>query len=144
MAYVIQPAFTSSPNTKLGVSSTFSAPGVFTSLTTTADQGINNLKNLLLTRIGERYNQPTFGSNLTNIIFEPITDSLYEDITESISQPVATWLPYIEITNIAITTALDDPSLEYYMRISITVIINNIETEPITIFATEAGQIIIE
>ena len=144
MAYVIQQASTTSLNTKLGVSSTFSAPGVFTSLTTSVDQGINNLKNLLLTRIGERYNQPTFGSNLTNIIFEPITDLLYEDISESIAQPVATWLPYIEITNIEITTALDDPLLEYYMRISITVIINNIETEPITIFATEAGQIIIE
>ena len=46
--------------------------GFFPRAKTLTDQAYSNLKNLLLTRKGERLGQPTFGSDLWNIIFEQI------------------------------------------------------------------------
>ena len=43
----------------------------FTPLYLTTDQAYENLKTLLLTRKGERYHQPNFGTRLLNILFEP-------------------------------------------------------------------------
>lgn len=144
MGYVIQPVVSSIPNIQLGISSTFGAPGVFTPLTTTTEQGLNNLKNLLLTRIGERYNMPTFGCNLSSIIFQPITEFIKQDIIDSITSAVSNWLPYINIESIDIKTVIDDPTLEYYIYVSLTISINGIQTQPIIIFATESGQMIVQ
>lgn len=144
MAYVIQPAVQNNIDTKLGISLSFSSPGVFTSLTSTVEQATNNLKNLLLTKIGERYHQPTFGTRLMNIVFQPSDDETKQDIADVITQPVNFWLPYIDIESIDVTTHLDDPSIEYHMIISITYRVNNIETNPIIIFVGETGQVTIE
>ena len=43
---------------------------------TTFDQSRSNLKNLLLTKKGERVLQPNFGSGLQDLLFEPIDDEL--------------------------------------------------------------------
>lgn len=144
MAYVIQPALQNNVDTKLGISLSFGRPGVFTSLTSTTEQATNNLKNLLLTKIGERYHQPTFGTRLMNIVFQPSDDQVKQDVSEAILQPVSFWLPYINIETIDVTTHLDDPSIQYHMIISITYTVNGIETNPIIIFVGETGQVTIE
>ena len=66
------------PDIGLGVDLSFNNAGIFKTLYVTGDQVKSNLKNLLLTRPGERYNQVTFGCNLLNILFEPNTDSIKE------------------------------------------------------------------
>lgn len=144
MGYLIQPVVTTSPNNKLGVASSYNQPGVFNSITNSVTQGGENLKNLLLTRIGERYNQPTFGCNLSNIIFEPITEFIKQDIYDDIINAVSTWLPYVAIDEIVIKTVQDDPGLEYYIHVQITATINNIQLDPIIVYATESGQLIVE
>ena len=70
MGYKIQPVQTNSAvdNTALGVEINFNGPGVFVPVYSTDQQALNNLKNLLLTRIGERYDNPAYGTNLLNII----------------------------------------------------------------------------
>jgi phage baseplate assembly protein W len=68
-----------------------------------------NLVNLLLTRMGERLNHPTFGSTLWNIIFEPNNaEILKEDIEESILNAVSNWMQYILIKEIIITEHPED------------------------------------
>lgn len=59
-----------------------------------------NLKNLLLTKPGERVMLPDFGVGLQSIIFNNQHDSLQADITYRIEKQVATYLPFIVIDNI--------------------------------------------
>ena len=82
MGYKIQPVQTNLAvdNTALGVEINFNGPGVFVPVYSTDQQSLNNLKNLLLTRIGERYDNPTYGTNLLNIIFQPNVEELKSDI----------------------------------------------------------------
>ena len=55
-----------------------------------------NLRNLLLTRVGERVMQPDFGTTLHNVLFEPMDDEQFEEkLTGSITDKVELWLPYI-------------------------------------------------
>ena len=46
----------------------------------TSDQVESNLKNLLLTKKGERLLQPNFGTNLHNLLFEPNDEELEQKI----------------------------------------------------------------
>ena len=74
--------------------------GKFKSTYTTTDQARTNLKNLLLTIKGERVFQPDFGTNLYNILFEPNTEFLRENIKEEIKSSISKWTPYINLENI--------------------------------------------
>ena len=52
------------------------------------DQTLENLKNLLLTRKGERFYQPFFGSDLLEILFEPNISELKQEIQEIKTKPI--------------------------------------------------------
>jgi phage baseplate assembly protein W len=144
MAYVIQPTLQSNPDTKLGIALTFGNSGVFTSLSETTAQAANNLKNLLLTRIGERYHEPTFGTTLMNIVFQPSDDEIKQDIYDAITTPVSFWLPYINIDSIDVVTPLDDPSVDYHLMITITYSVSGIVVDPLKILVEENGSVEIE
>ena len=105
------------------------------------DQTLENLKNLLLTRKGERFYQPLFGSDLLEILFEPNLSELKEEIQEIITEPINFWLPYVNIESIDIVTAEDDPTLNHVMKISINVSINDFETETITFTVDDNGAL---
>ena len=53
----------------------------------TKDQAKSNIKNLLLTKRGERILQPEFGSGLQSLLFEPNVDDLEGRIEDTISPP---------------------------------------------------------
>ena len=80
---------------------------------TLTDQAYSNLKNLLLTRKGERLGQPTFGSDLWNIIFEQITEDIGDSVEQSVREAVDYWLPYITINNVFTTTDGSNPNTLY-------------------------------
>ena len=61
------------------------------------DAAITNLKNLLLTRKGERVNHPQFGTNLQDYLFEPNYQVLRDAVGTEIRDAVEVWLPYIVI-----------------------------------------------
>ena len=63
-------------------------------------QSRHNLKNLLLTHVGERVAQPEFGSKLRELVFEQINDELPVKIEEEVKRAVSTWLPYININEV--------------------------------------------
>lgn len=108
------------PNVSIGIKLPFNGTnGVISSTVTSIEQATSNLKNLLLTFKGERIYQPNFGTDLPRILFQPNLSNLKPLITETITDPVAYWLPYINITDIEIITAEDDPNMTYEIKITI-------------------------
>ena len=147
MAYKIVEIDTNTltPNRAIGVKFPFNAPGVFKKTFTTFDQASTNIKTLLLTRKGERYIQPNFGTDLLNLVFEPNVTELKEFITDTITDAVSFWLPYIIITNLEIVTQEDDPNMIHDIKISVTFTVSGTESEKtITIFAGQDGILKIE
>jgi len=129
----------------LGVKLNFNNPGVFDLNYLSIDQAVDNLKNLLLTRKGERVHKVNFGTPLLDILFEPNVSELKQEIEVSVIDAVAFWLPYISIEQFNIVTAEDDPNLPHNVSISITFGINgSLKSETVTVNADESGVVNIE
>jgi len=109
-------------NIAIGVALPFSAPGVFKSTYSTKEQIKSNLVNLLLTDVGERVMNPTFGCNLKRFLFEGITNDNSDLIVESISNSISIFVPEITVTNITIVPSPDynliDLTIDYILNIS--------------------------
>ena len=82
----------------------------FTQTYQTIDQVKSNIKNLLLTKRGERILQPEFGSGLQELLFEPNTSDFEGKIEDAINESIEQWLPYVVIDeiNIEATDELKD------------------------------------
>ena len=76
----------------------------------TNEQVKSNIKNLLLTKRGERILQPDFGSGLQELLFEQNVDDLEGRIEDTINESLQQWLPYVtaEQINIESTDELRD------------------------------------
>ena len=117
--------------------------GVFTPIYTTAAQAVLNLKTLLLTRVGERYGFPEYGTFLLNVIFEPITDDIKKQIEDFIIPQVNKFLSYITIERIDVITLEDDPTLDHMVTVTINFTIDNINTSSLQISANEDGTLLV-
>ena len=85
----------------ISINETSNSNGAFSVNFTTINQAKSNLKNLILTKKGERLMQPEFGCDIWRILFEPIIEGDIESkIEESILNAVNMWLPYLNIDNI--------------------------------------------
>ena len=62
----------------------------------------SNVRNLLLTKKGERLMQPEFGCGLQELLFEQNDTGLETRIEDVINDAVGYWLPYININSIDI------------------------------------------
>ena len=71
----------------------------------TAEQASSNIKNLLLTKRGERIMQPNFGSGLQELLFEFNDDALAEKIEDTVTSALENWIPYISVDQIDITAS---------------------------------------
>ena len=67
---------------------------------TTREQVSSNIKNLLLTKRGERILQPEFGSGLQELLFDFNNDELPTKIEDTITEALEQWLPYVTIDSI--------------------------------------------
>jgi len=144
MAYRIQTIedVTTKSEIGLGVDLSFENPGIFKTLFTSNDQAKANIRNLLLTRKGERYNQLNFGTNLLSLVFLPSDDELKEVISAEISAALSFWLPYIVVQNLEILNVDDDPSLQNTIKIQLTYTVDGFSTDSITILAKEDSSTI--
>lgn len=96
------------------------------------DAAKSNLRNLLLTRKGERVMQPEFGSGIHSLLFEQIDGNLEEKLEETIIESVNFWLPYINIEEIDIEMTDEMKDLnKANMNVKFTVG-NDIDTNEIT------------
>ena len=144
MGFVVEHITTISNDTAaLGVK-IGSNTNIFDKIYDKPEQAKENLKNLLLTNIGERYMLPNFGCNLAKILFDPISDNIKTDIETSIKKATGKWLPYISINQIDIKTYEDDPSLDHAIQISITFSVKNFNKQTIQIFVSELGSLIVQ
>lgn len=109
-------------NIAIGVSLPFDGPGVFNSTYTTKDQIKSNLVNLLLTDVGERVMNPTFGCYLKRFLFEGITENNLSDLINSLSSSIRTFIPEITVTSIEVVPNTDyntiDLSVNYVLNVS--------------------------
>ena len=97
-------------------SGSIGAGSVFNSTFTTEEQVISNLKNLLLTRKGERLMQPNFGTNIQDSLFQPNTRLLVEELKSSITDDITFWLPYIEIIDIDVIRSTDNNAINIQLQ----------------------------
>lgn len=106
--------------------------GYFEQAFTSFEQAKSNLKNLLLTKKGERVMQPEFGTGLEALLFEPMDGEFESKLTDTITQTVNYWLPYINVEEIDIemTDEMKDRHIAH-MKIQFTVG-NQIELQEIT------------
>ena len=98
-------------------------------------QSQHNLKNLLLTHVGERVGQPEFGSTLKALCFEQDDNELPEKIEVEIKRAVNAWLPYI---NIISTTTLTEEGNANKIHVTITysTTLNSESLQSVTLDAT--------
>ena len=87
------------PDVSVGLSFPLGFVGsrMFNRTKTIEEQAPHNLRNLLLTNLGERPMQPEFGSRLLSVVFEFKDDALIEEV---INEAVEKWLPYITINEV--------------------------------------------
>jgi phage baseplate assembly protein W len=106
--------------------------GFFASAFTSFEQAKSNLKNLLLTRKGERIFQPNFGSGIHELLFEQATDDLEGRLQENITDSVNFWLPYINIDTIEVNMT-DEMKDRYTAEMKIQFTVGNVyEPQEIT------------
>jgi len=111
-----------------------SGGNVFGQSYTTEEQAVSNLKNLLLTTKGERYMQPNFGTNITDMLFENNTIDAREILTDTLTEDIEYWLPYITVNDVELISSPDMHSLTIRLHFRITTVGANLV---INILATE-------
>lgn len=85
----------------IGINRGSESNGMFAVNYTTLTQAKDNLKNLILTRKGERLMQPEFGCDVWKVLFEQMDGNTIESsIESSILDAVSIWLPYLNIDTI--------------------------------------------
>lgn len=129
------------PDTWIGLSFPLgrSEVGMFKQTKTTLQQARHNLKNLLLTRRGERPMQPEFGSRLYSFLFEQIDeDQIRDKIEEEILNTTSVWLPYVNIVDIDVNFSERDQNV-ISIKISFNISLNPDVIEQIAL-TFESGE----
>jgi phage baseplate assembly protein W len=140
MPYQIVPAVVKS-NSIVSLGLSYSGNTIFSPVYVSLTQITNQLKDLLLTRIGERVNQPTYGTNLLYVLFDPNLNEIKDDIRAYISGPISFWLPQVLVDSIDIVTAEDDPNLLYNVQIKINYHLSNSTIQNLIISSTTQGNL---
>lgn len=85
----------------IGINRSSDKGGIFSVNYTSLTQAKDNLKNLILTKKGERTLNPTFGCDIWKVLFEQMESGLIEtQIENTILDAVSNWLPYLNIDEI--------------------------------------------
>ena len=93
----------------IGINRGSDSNGIFAVNYTTLTQAKDSLKNLILTKKGERLMQPEFGCDVWMVLFEPMDGDVIErNIENSIVEAVSIWLPYLNIDTIIFDYDEDD------------------------------------
>lgn len=125
-------------NKAIGVQLPLGGSPLFKLSYTTEEQAISNLKNLLLTRKGERPFQPLFGSDIYSLLFEQISENINNELEDTLRDDIKFWLPYIVVDSIVVNAEND------YNRVNINLVVRVTENGAntnITVLVSEQGDI---
>ena len=125
-------------NKAIGVMLPLGGAPLFKLSYTTEEQGISNLKNLILTRKGERPFQPEFGTEVYSLLFENMSPSVGDDLESSLRSDIKYWLPYVIVDSIDVTTDEDRHRINIVLQVRIT---ENGANTNITILVSEQGNV---
>ena len=117
------------PDVKIGLSLPMDhtdGSGFFPGTSTTLTQTTSNIRNLLLTAKGERVGQPDFGCGLLQVLFEPMSETLLEDVRSVIYEAMAKWLPHVLVKKLEVNPNDIEPNqldidLQFALKMSPTV-----------------------
>ena len=84
----------------VGLPLTHNRTGCFYRTKTSLEQAKSNIKNLLLTKKGERLGNPEFGSDLFRVVFEQEGDDIESKVEEAIRSAMSRFLPFILVDEI--------------------------------------------
>ena len=90
----------------------------------TEEQAVSNLTNLILTRKGERYMQPKFGTLVPEYVFEQNSRDNQVKLEQSLKEDIAFWLPYIFVKRLTVNYGdkVDFPSSDIEHGLSIKIL----------------------
>ena len=125
-------------NRAVGVKLPLGGDPIFAQSYTTEEQVISNLKNLILTRKGERPFQPLFGTDVYSLLFEQILEDTSAQLEESLRSDIEFWLPYVLIDDLIVNQNEDLNSVTISLSVRVT---ENGANENITILVSEHGSI---
>tara|TARA_Y100001937_G_scaffold34354_1_gene49045 strand:- start:988 stop:1413 length:426 start_codon:yes stop_codon:yes gene_type:complete len=129
------------PNTYIGLALPLKSDNnnVFQLTKNSFDQVRHNLKNLLLTNIGERVYQPEFGSRLRQICFEQLDDSLPTRVEDEVRRAVGFWLPYVNIESVETLTE-EDNKAKIFVRVTFSTTLNSETLQQIELDASYTAE----
>ena len=129
MAYIVRNVdiLDTQPSTGVGISLPFNgATGVNTTYTT-KDAIKSNLLNFILTGKRERVMNPGFGSGVRDLLFQPITEDLIDQVENLIAGGVNAYFPQVRINDLRVNLSSNNLTVTIYLNYS--VINTNIEDE---------------
>ena len=112
---------------------------VFSLTKNSYDQVRHNLRNLLLTNVGERVYQPEFGSRLRELCFEQLDDTLPQRVEDEVRRAVNFWLPYVNIVSVE-TLTQEDKKSKIFVRVQFSTTLNSQTLQQIELDATYTAE----
>ena len=129
MAYIVRNVdiLDLQPSTGVGISLPFNGPTGINTTYTTKDAVKSNLLNFILTGKKERVMNPSFGSGVRDLLFEPITEDITDQVENLIYGGVESYFPQVQINSLTVNLSPNTKTITIYLNYS--VINTNIEDE---------------
>ena len=100
-----------------------SVKGFFLDITETDKDAIkSDLMHLILTKKGERYYMPDFGTNLMQFIFEPNDNYTQSEIKQEIKETVKKYIPNLAVQDVVVEP---HPDSEYAATVRIDYVVTD-------------------
>ena len=115
------------PSTGVGISLPFNGATGINTTYTTKDAIKSNLLNFILTGKRERVMNPSFGSGVRDLLFQPITVDLIDQIENLIIGGINEYFPQVIVNSLNINLSSNNLTVTIYLNYS--VINTNIEDE---------------
>ena len=129
MAYIVRniDILDTKPSTGVGIKVPFDGPTGVNTTYTTRDAIKSNLLNFILTGKKERVFNPSFGSGVRELLFQPITEDIVDQIDNLIRGGVETYFPTVQINELSVD--LEPESHTFIVYLNYSIINTNIEDE---------------
>ena len=119
----------------------YGSQGFFNKTRTTLQQTRSNIRNLLLTIKGERLGNPTFGSDLMRVVFDPDAGDIDSRIEEAIRASISEWMPYVTVKQVKTEADERNPN-QLNVRIDFTLDVDQkVEQVDLNLRAADEGTI---
>jgi phage baseplate assembly protein W len=107
------------PSKAVGIKLPFAGDAIFNLNYTTKDAIKTNLTNFFLTGTGERFLNPTLGSQFQRLLFSQITEGLSERLRSTTIEELSIFFPQIRVEDIQINVMPDSNMIQFYLKYDI-------------------------